>query len=256
MTMLWYKAWIDTRLRFLVGLALLSCSVAFVVLAYPRVLQLLPSTPDMGNSELGRQISEALAIAREYRGYVWSQVFQKNVIQMWTLFAVILGSGSVAAYGLGSGTLFTLSLPVSRTALVWARAVIGLAEIFALAIVPALLVSVLSPAIGESYSAGAAIVHALCLAIGGAVFFALAVLLSTAFTDIWRPLLIALAVTAVIGLCESALARVSPYGLFRMMSGESFFRTGRIPWMGLVASAAATALMLAGAARNFARRDF
>jgi hypothetical protein len=47
-----------------------------------------------------------------------------------------------------------------------------------------------------------------------------------------------------------------PYTLFRVMSGELFFRTGRLPWVGLFSSAAISAAMLYLAAVNFARRDF
>jgi len=40
------------------------------------------------------------------------------------------------------------------------------------------------------------------------------------------------------------------------MSGEMYFRTGRMPWLGLLASAAGSVALLYAAARNFARRDF
>ena len=39
--MLWYKSWLETRWRFLIGLVLLVCSAMFIVLAYPRLIQLL-----------------------------------------------------------------------------------------------------------------------------------------------------------------------------------------------------------------------
>ena len=72
--MLWYKAWLETRWRFLIGLVLLMCSAAGVVLVYPRVMQLLPLVPaaDAGG-EIGRRIREGAVLAREYRGYVRSE---------------------------------------------------------------------------------------------------------------------------------------------------------------------------------------
>ena len=40
------------------------------------------------------------------------------------------------------------------------------------------------------------------------------------------------------------------------MSGETYFRGGGLPWLGLLASAAVSAAMLYAAASNIARQDF
>jgi hypothetical protein len=254
--MLWYKSWLDTRWRFLVGLALLACSAFAVIVVYPRVVELLPLVPDAQVSgAIGRRIKEAAELSRDYRGYIWTQWFRQNPTQMGTLFAVLLGSGGLASQA-GGGTLFTLSLPVSRTRLVGVRAATGLAECLALAVVPSLLIPLFSPAIDEHYALGAAMVHAGCLFVPTAMFFSLALFLSTVFLDLWKPLLIALGVAVAIGLAEAIVRDAGGYGVFAVMSGERYFRTGSVPWLGLAASAAASAALLWGAAASFARRDF
>src|SRR5437868_2866032 len=112
--MLWHKSWLDTRWRFLIGLALLVLSALGAVFSYPRVMKLIPLAPAIDASgEVGRRIKEAVDLARDYRGYVWSQWFAQNMPQLWTVFAVLLGSGGVIAQR-SDGGLFTLSLPVSR----------------------------------------------------------------------------------------------------------------------------------------------
>src|SRR5262249_45820481 len=139
--MLWYKAWLETRWRFLIGLALLICSSAATVLVYPRVKELLPLVSPVGiSSEIGRQIKHAGELALDFRGYMWSQWFGKSLIQIWTLFAALLGAGGVASQASAGGTLFTLSLPVSRNRLLAVRGGAGLAELLVLAVVPSLLV--------------------------------------------------------------------------------------------------------------------
>src|SRR5262245_39009580 len=192
--MLWYKAWLETRWRFLIGLALLVCSCAAVVLTYPQVVKLMPmvSQTDAGGGMLGQRIREAADIARTYRGYAWSQWFNQNLANLWTLFAVLLGTGGILTQTSGGAALFTLSLPVSRNQLMQVRALTGLAELFVLAVVPSLLLPLLSPAVGQSYGVGDTLVHSICLFVAGGVFFSLAVLLSTVFSDIWRPFLIVL----------------------------------------------------------------
>ena len=255
--MLWHKAWLETRWRFLIGLALLTMSACGVVFAYPKVLELMPLVPavDTGGP-LGRRIREAADLARNYRGYVWSQWFSQNLPQAATLFAALLGTGGLLSRSAGSGVLFTLSLPTSRQRIVAVRAAAGLAELLVLIGVSTLALPLLSPAIGQHYSIADAVVHGACQFIACAVFFSLAFLLSTVFGDLWRPLLLACAVAVVLALGEQLFRDAAPYGLFGVMSGEHYFRTGGVPWLGLLASAAASAALLVAAARNVERQDF
>jgi ABC-2 type transport system permease protein len=255
--MLWYKAWLETRWRFLIGLLILMFSSWAVVLGYPQVLRLLPLVPTENvSSELGRQIKEAAELARTFGGYVWSQWFRQNLPQTWTVFAVLLGTGGLLAQGAGGGALFTLSLPITRSRLLTVRAATALAELFALALVPSLLLSVLAPTIGQSYSIVDALIHAACLFVGGAVFFSLAFLLSTVFPDVWRPLLIALCAAFLLGIAGQFARDLTYVDVFRVMSAETYFRSGAVPWAGLVASAVLSVVMLLASVRTIARQDF
>jgi ABC-type transport system involved in multi-copper enzyme maturation permease subunit len=255
--MLWYKSWLETRWRFLIGLALLVCSAAAIVITYPKVVKLLPLVPSLEVSgEIGRRIRESAELSREYRGYVWSQWFRQNLSQTWTLFAALLGTGGLFAQTSGGGALFTLSLPVSRTRLMTVRAATGLVELLVLALIPSLMIPLLSPAVGETYSVSNALVHSVCLFIAGTVFFSLACLLSTVFGDVWRPLLIVVCASMMLALVEQVFRDVSPFGVFRVMSAEVYFRGGGLPWLGLAATAAVSAAMLYAATKNIARQDF
>jgi len=49
---------------------------------------------------------------------------------------------------------------------------------------------------------------------------------------------------------------VERYSIFGVMSGETYFRTGALPWAGLLTSAAVCGAFLYGAAQNVARSDF
>ena len=255
--MLWYKSWLETRWRFLIGLALLMLSAASTVIGYPQVVKLLGHVPpiDLGG-EIGRQVKQSMELARDYRGYVWSQVFLKNMPQQWVLFAALLGTGGLLPQSSGGGGLFTLSLPVSRNRLLGARAATGLAELLALAVVPSLLLPLLSPAIGQHYGIGDAVIHGVCLFIAGSMFFSIALWLSTVFGDVWRPWLIVCCAAVVLALLELVSHDLSRLSVFRVMSAEVYFRGGGLPWLGLLASASVSAAVLYAAARNFARRDF
>jgi len=73
---------------------------------------------------------------------------------------------------------------------------------------------------------------------------------------LWRPLLMACAVAVVLAIAGQAFREISRYGVFGVMSGEDYFRTGALPWLGLVVSVAATTVMLYASALNVARQDF
>src|SRR5207245_11300712 len=133
-----------------------------------------------------------------------------------TLFAVLLGTGGLLSQGTA---LFTLSLPVTRHRLLGVRAAAGLAELFVLAIAPPLRIPLLPPAVGEHYGVGASLVHGACLFVASAVFFSLALLLSTIFADVWRPLLIACGAAIVLAFYEQVFHALSRYSIFAVMSG-------------------------------------
>ena len=255
--MLWYRSWLETRWRFLGGLVLLILSAAGIVFAHRQFAALVPTLP-VGdpNTELGRRIQEAADVMRSYRGYIWSQWFRQNLSNTWTVFAVLLGTGGLLAQTSGGGALFTLSLPATRRQLAGIRAATGLVELFALALIPSLVVSLLSPAVGQYYGVVDVLIHSACFFVAGTVFFSLAFLLSTLWADLWRPLMIALSVAIVLGLCEQFSRAFERYGIFNVMNGAEYFHSGAVPWVGLLLSAALSTAMLAGALANLDRRDF
>ena len=256
--MLWYKSWLETRWRFLIGLGVLILSVSGTVLAYPRVEKLLPLLPALDASgEVGRRLKQIAELSRSYGGYIWAQWLRQNMAQMLSFFAVLLGSGGLVSQAArGHGGLFTLSLPVSRERLIGVRAATGLAELLGLAVIPMLMLPLLSPAVGHRYAIGDVLVYATCAFVAATVFFSLATWLSTIFDDVTRPILVACAVAAGVLIVEPFLGERSRYGLLGTMSGEVYFRGGGLPWLGLLASAAVSAALLFAASRNLARQDF
>ena len=251
--MVWQKAWRDTRWRFFTGLILLLVLACGTIVDYRAVQQLGPRTNisfDVSTA-VGRTLQEAFETQREYRGFVWWAWFRQNLQQMWTLFAILIGAGGLLARSVGDGALFTLTLPASRRDVLGARLAVGLAELAVLALVPSLLIPLMSPAIGQHYSIVDVLVHGVCLTVAGSVWFCLTVLFSTMFRDLWRPMLIAGSLALIVALLEYA----SGIGPFHVMDAAGYFRTGQLPWAALLAMALAASALAYAADRTYQRQD-
>ena len=257
--MLWHKTWLETRWRFISALLILTVLAGGNVYDYLATQRLLPrlnattDSPVAEASGLAGAIREAIELQKDFRGFIWYQAFRQNLTQMGVFFAVLLGCGGLLSESSKGSALFTLSLPVTRRRLLGARTGTGLAQIFAIAMVPPLAISILAPSIGQRFSIVDALAHGVCIFFVAAVFFSLASFLSTLFADIWRPLLVAIGIACAVAVGSMVVPQL---GIFSVMNGESYFRTGSLPWAGLVTSAVIATALLYGAAETLERRDF
>ena len=253
--MLWHKAWLDTRWRFLIGLGLLTCTVLANVLSYasvPELLELAAHADPKG--ALAREINETVRLSGSFHGFVWDQVVRHNLQYLWTLFAALLGADGPLSRR--RGALFTLSLPVSRRRLFTVRAASGLLELSALALIPMLVVPLAAPAVGQTYPLADALVHGASIALGGAVFYCLALLLSTVFEDRWRPMVITLALVVAAGLSSELIPALGAFNPVSVMAGESYFFSGTPAWGRLFVWLCVSAGILYAAVRSIESRDF
>ena len=257
--MLWHKAWRETRGRFISAMIILTVLAGSNVYEYLATQQLLPSlsvsteAPAAEATGLGRMIREAIEIQKDFRGFVWYQAISQNLTQMGVFFAVLLGCGGLLHESSKGSALFTLSLPVTRRRLLGARTATGLAQLVALSIIPPLAISVLAPTVGQRFSVVDALAHGVCLFFVAAVFYSLAAFLSTLFSDLWRPLLIAIGIALAVAFVSFAVPQIN---IFSVMNGETYFRTGSLPWMGFVTSAVIATALLYSAAETLERQDF
>ena len=253
--MLWYKAWLETRWRFLIALVLGAGLSAVVVLTQPLTENMQLNMPDLGG-RLNELVQEALKMASTYPGYIWSQWFGKNLLQLWSFFAIIIGVGGVATESARGSAPWTLSLPVTRRRLLGIRAATGALELLALALGPSLMIPLLSRLIGKSYPVNEAVIYSLILFIGGLFFYSMAILLSTLFGEQLKAIILGLVFVFVMGLVPLLNKNLAPYSVTTMMSGQQYFLTRALPLMGLLVYLALSAALYVLALRILERRDF
>jgi len=252
--MLWYKAWIDTRWRFSIGLVLLICTVLANAFAYSSVDGYVVALAAGPPGPLADKISSIAQLSNTFRGFIWGQVIRQNLCGLWIIFAVLLGADGILSRR--KGTTFTLALPVSRRRLFSVRAATDLAELFLLALIPLVLIPLAAPAVGQSYGVGEALVHGISIFLGGAIFYGVARLLAAVFDDRWRPIVITLALAIVVELCKEFIPMAAALNPGGVMDGESYFRTGTPAWAGLFIWMGISIALLYAAARSTEIRDF
>ena len=168
--MLWYKGWLETRLKLVFVAALLLIFFVFVA-AHPALRT--------GHG------------ARTAAGVAGAETPLETVLTIW-IFIFLAGAGIMtqpvlqATKGIHGSTLYTLSLPVSRLRLVLVRAGLGWLESAAAVLVLYYGTWLLSPALRENVTlAGLGEYVGIVLACGSALYF-LPVFLATFLDEMWR----------------------------------------------------------------------
>ncbi len=178
--MLWQKAWLETRWRFVTAMIVLTLGAGSIVFDYLATERLLPRvsvtspSPAAESTVLAGAIRDAIEVQKDFRGFVWYQAFLQNITQMCVFFAVLLGCGGLLSESSKGSALFTLSLPVTRRQLLGARTSLGLAQVLAMSIIPPLSISILAPLVGQRFSIVDALAHGVCIFVVATLFYSLA----------------------------------------------------------------------------------
>jgi hypothetical protein len=146
--------------------------------------------------------------------------------------------------------------------MVLSRLLVGIAEIAALGIGPALLVPVLSPAVHEHYPVGQIILFACLMIIAGVVFFCFGFLLSSLFGGEFTGPVVALCFVGTYFFVVRAKS-LHWLSVLDTMSGEdavsrsgNYFIDGSIPWSGMLYSLGVSLVFYLGALLISRHHDF
>ena len=245
--MLWYKAWRESRARFLLSAVALSVICASFVFFHRDVSSGVSDEP------------------LSYPVYIWRITYKGYLRELFMILAILLGVGGLTRERDHRTIGFTLALPISRWRLLATRTVVGLAQVVLLSALPAMMIPMLSPLIGQGYPSSQAWAFAVLWATIGSLIFAMGLLASVLFAgEFTAP------VAAIFGLMGySFLADLSPVqryftDIHDVMSGIDmpYFTertgalTGPLPWSTLFAVLLATGALIVIGARVTTRQDF
>jgi hypothetical protein len=228
--MLFYKAWRESRNRFLPGLLALAGLCLF--LAFDR-------GPGMPFTD------------RVFSGSLFFE-----------LLVIVLGVGGLRRERSQHTAVFTLTLPVSRLQLTAAHVAVGLAETEIFALVPALMASPLAAITHQSLHAGDAVRYSLMRLLCGGFIFAISFLFSVSFSGAYTAMVLSFVALFMEGRIEWWAPALRPYLVIPQsaMNGHWAYeglRTIRAPFpvTGLLVMVAMAIALIGAAARITQNED-
>jgi ABC-2 type transport system permease protein len=213
-TALLWKAWQESRGRFFSALVLLASVVIYAVVTSHDRTSVLPPV---------------------YSAYIWGGLFHYALQGLWVLAALVITLGGLRREKATGAASFSLGLPVTRLRLFLIRAALACAEAFALGLLSALLIPIVSPFVGESYPVGQALAFGALMSAAGLVIVAIGLLLSEIFEGEFTAAAVGLCALTTIFLSYKAQT-LSGWNVFDVMSATSYVdRTTRLldgtaPW--------------------------
>jgi ABC-type transport system involved in multi-copper enzyme maturation permease subunit len=238
--MLWYKAWLETRARFLISLGGILALCSWIVFHEDK------------NGEPYGTLGLYYRVLQD--GHVALTVW-------WVLAVTLLMMGGLVREKAAGASSFTLALPVSRARIMRVRIVMGLVQAMTLVVVPWGVMFLISATVGKPTSLFQAFFHVVLLAGGGLVFFAAALLVSSLVEGEYTAPAVSLGIacSAAIALSDRPFSAVSPWNF--AMGTEYFDRTtgllmGPLPWLHLTVSILLAALLIAVSIGVIERREF
>jgi ABC-2 type transport system permease protein len=234
--MLWYKAWLETRTRFLIALT------GMTVLCAWRVYDLNHQAPSW-------------ATLNYY--YFTLRSGHELLNFMWLIAVTLLMMGGLLQEKSNGSISFTLALPESRARLMAVRIGAGLLEAAALLTVPCAAIYGVAWLTGPAHSLKQVLFYLLILASGGAVFAGTALLISSLVEGAYTAPTISAGILLLCGNAPKSWAFVNPMDFMspRNHIGDANLVTGPWPWGHAAVYLAVASILIWTSVRVVLRRD-
>jgi ABC-type transport system involved in multi-copper enzyme maturation permease subunit len=239
---MWYKAWLESRWRFAICLALLM--VIFGADTYQADLNM----PRMG------------ILPHEFNKYVWKMYFTRFQL-LWILSALVLSMGGLVSERATGTSDFSLSLPVSRRRWNAVRGGMAAAQVFLLALAPVAVVPLVAAMIGRSYPVWEAARFSLLIFLTGLFILALGLLYSSCFSGQYAGVALGIATVFALTVVVNPVAGRYPFLSMNpvresSLNGAFFLAGGGWPVVDVLSRLALAIIFWECSTRILEKKDF
>ena len=247
--MLWYKAWRESRVRFVLSVAV------WTLLCLGLMYRARTDFPPADRPDL------------PYSAWVWANIYGNMNPTVFVILVMVLGLGGLQRERPVGTAPLTLTLPVTRTHLIAVRAAVGLLQVAVLSFIPAMLIPTLSPLLArQSYPQTQALQFGVLFLSWGAVAFAVGFLWSSLFGGEFTGMALCVITPVVYRIVIANSSKLQNYQALNyanFMSGLPYVQSPvkvvidkPLPWMTLFILALATIGFVACAAGITHQQDF
>ena len=242
--MIWRKAWLESRGRFLPMAVVLAVTVFAAILDAERQMARYDTKPPI-----------------TFTRYV-SIVYGGHIQLVWVASCILLGLGGLLREQALGIAQYSLALPISRQRWMAVRAVLGMAEAAVLALVPVIVIPAAAAMIGRSYPPLQALNFSMLLLSAGIVFLFVSIFYSSLLPgDFAAVSLGGISFYFVFNAQNYFYSWFPRFNMSRLLSGFEFIdlRTGFLtawPWDGIIGSMAIAGVSFWGAVQLIRGRDF
>ncbi len=237
--MLWYKAWLETRVRFLI------CFCGIVTLCAWNVYRM-------------DDVKSTVNLAYYY-SVLHNSSSQLALLMLLAINFTTMG-GLLREKAVGAAS-FTLALPVSRAQMMRARIAVSLLENAVLIAIPWTVMFIIGCLLGKTHSLSQAMSHVGLLTVGGLVYYGIALLASSLVEGEYTAPIVSFGIVAVIASAfDDPLYR--PYNpLYLMMGGGHYdaragLLVGPVPWLQICVHGLLAACLVLASVKALQRREF
>ncbi len=252
MKMLLYKAWVETRVRFVAGLI-----AATIVCVYnlQQHAWLVKWWAQEWNDPKGYHLAWMPLGIHNYDWYLWHYLFENYLQQVWALLALLFASGGLIRERNSGAALFSMGLPVSRRRWLFSRLAVALMESAALGVFAVLVVVVGSSVIHQQYALSQLLLHTALMVGAGVFLIAFGNLCYTLFPGDYLSLILTLVLLGIPYLLLQDYMESLPdrghaswlryLNIADAMAGPWQLSWATVPWVALFCAWGLTAICLA-----------
>lgn len=194
-------------------------------------------------------------LLKDFRYFIWSQWFGKNLSQLGSLIAVIFGSGIVSSEVARKTIQFILTKPIRREDIYTVKYVVNLVNIALIAVLSSLALYITLLAANRTYPGVDLIGQTVLTVAGLSVVYSIAVFFSTVFDQGMKSALVSLLVVFLLNI-SGWVPFLQKYSLFYHATGPGIFSGQGFPLVTLVVLGAISIVLYYLGRKRFVNRDF
>ncbi len=244
---LWKKEIGAGKFKFTVGLVLLIGIGVFITMTHEFTINLLENEPIPN-------LKQQLVMFKDYRFWIWSQWFGKNLLQIGSGLALIFGSGIISSEVSRKTIYFLLSKPIRREKVFTVKYVVNLLILAVIVIISTMALYAASLTREDDFSIILIIKLTIMSVAGMTVLFSIAAYLSTVFNQTSKSLIISFLLAVMISIPDY-LPGLKKFSMYYQMAGYNMYIGESFPVIPLaILMLISSALYVLGRNR-FVKRD-